>query len=218
MNGAQDLGGMQGFGPVIPEAEDERFHAEWERRAFALTIAMGATGTWTLDEARATRESLPPALYLSASYYRIWFEALERLLLAHGLVSADEVAGSVPAGPPTPVKRVLAGPDVTPALRRGGPVERPAEAPPAFAEGERVRVKLMNPAHHTRAPRYVRGRVGTVRKRHGVHVFPDTNAHGRGENPTWLYLVEFRAEDLWGPDTTAAAVSCDLWEPYLERA
>ena len=32
----------------------------------------------------------------------------------------------------------------------------------------------------------------------GVFVFPDTNAYGAGENPTWLYTVAFTAQELWG--------------------
>ena len=42
MNGAQDLGGMMGFGPVQPEAHEPVFHADWERRAFAITLASGS--------------------------------------------------------------------------------------------------------------------------------------------------------------------------------
>ena len=36
-----DLGGRDGFGPVLPEPEDLRFHHGWERRALALTPARG---------------------------------------------------------------------------------------------------------------------------------------------------------------------------------
>ncbi|HUE46885.1 MAG TPA: nitrile hydratase subunit beta, partial [Aestuariivirgaceae bacterium] len=68
MNGAQDLGGMMGFGPIEPEENEPVFHAEWERRAFALTLAMGATGAWNLDVSRHARESLDPARYLSSTY------------------------------------------------------------------------------------------------------------------------------------------------------
>ena len=53
---------------------------------------------------------------------------------------------------------------------------------------------------HTRLPRYVRGRAGTIESLHGCHVFPDTNALGEGENPQWLYTVRFNARDLCGPD------------------
>ncbi len=76
----------------------------------------------------------------------------------------------------------------------------------------------MRPATHTRAPSYVRGRIGTVGRFHGAHVFPDTNAHGQGEKPVPLYTVVFPAETLWGTDTTAAEVCADLFEPYLEAA
>jgi hypothetical protein len=54
-----DLGGSEGCGPVIPEPEDERFHAAWEPRALALTLAMGATGAWNIDMSRSARETLP---------------------------------------------------------------------------------------------------------------------------------------------------------------
>jgi nitrile hydratase subunit beta len=79
MNGAQDLGGMQAFGPIHPEDDVSLFHADWERRVLAMTLAMGATGKWNIDTSRAARESLPPAQYLSSSYYEIWFEGLKKL-------------------------------------------------------------------------------------------------------------------------------------------
>ena len=69
MNGAADLGGMMGFGPVVQEVNEPLFHAPWERRLFALTLAAGATGAWTIDAMRYLRESLPPVEYLGSSYY-----------------------------------------------------------------------------------------------------------------------------------------------------
>ena len=80
MNGAQDLGGMHGFGPVVPEPNEPVFHAEWERRAFALTLAMAMPGGWNIDMSRFARENRPPAEYLAMSYYQIWFAALETML------------------------------------------------------------------------------------------------------------------------------------------
>ena len=91
MNGPQDLGGMMGFGPVRPEPEHEIFHAGWERQALALTLAAGALGRWNIDRSRHVRESIPPAEYLSASYYEIWIKGLERLLQDSGLASAEEL-------------------------------------------------------------------------------------------------------------------------------
>jgi nitrile hydratase subunit beta len=219
MNGAQDLGGMMGFGPVVPERDEPWFHAEWERRAFGVTIAMGASGAWTLDESRHARESLHPAEYLAASYYEIWAKALERLVVAKELVAVEELREGRSLAPPRPVKRVLAAPEVAAALARGGPTERPARAPARFAVGDRVATRVMHPTGHTRLPRYARGKRGVVERVHGVFVFPDTNAHGAGEAPQWLYTVRFDGPELWGSAADpSVAVSIDAWESYLELA
>jgi nitrile hydratase subunit beta len=219
MNGAHDMGGMHGFGAVEPEPNEPAFHAEWERRTFALTIAMGATGEWNLDQSRFARESIPPAEYLGKTYYEIWFAGLERLLQARGLVDPDEIAAAQPLHPPKPVKRTLAAPDVAVTLGRGGPTVRQPRGPARFKVGDRVRARQMNPATHTRLPRYVRGHAGMVERIHGCHVFPDSHAQGLGENPQWLYAVRFEARDLWGPEADASAkVSVDAFEPYLDPA
>jgi len=220
VNGVHDMGGMHGFGPVEPEPGEPVFHAEWERRAFALTLAMGATGEWTLDAARFAREDWPAGAYLSRTYYEMWLAGLERLLAERGLVSAAEVESGRPAEPARPLRRGAVDADAAARmLRSGGPTNRAAPRPARFAEGDRVRARTMNPPTHTRLPRYVRGRVGTVVLVHGCHVFPDVNAHGGGEDPQWLYTVRFDGRDLWGPDTDpTVAVSVDAFEPYLEPA
>jgi nitrile hydratase len=220
VNGVHDMGGQHGFGAVQPEPGEPVFHAEWERRAFALTLAMGATGTWSLDAARFARESLPPVRYLSSSYYEIWFGALERQLEEHGLVSATErEVGRPLTDAAAPVARVLAAEDVPATLGRGGPTVREVADPPRFAVGDRVRAGNLHPETHTRLPRYVRGHVGTVESVHGAHVFPDTHAHGLGEQPQWLYTVRFDARELWGEDADPTVrVSTDAFEPYLEAA
>jgi nitrile hydratase len=218
MNGAADLGGMMGFGPVQREDNEPPFHAEWERRAFALTLAMGATGSWTLDASRFARESLPPAEYLSSSYYAIWFSALLKLMRERGLLVDGELEeGRVLAR--KPVARVLHGNDVAAAMARGSPTEREPAMPARFTVGDRVRARNMHPRTHTRLPRYLRGHAGEIVRVHGVHVFPDTNAHGGGEDPRWLYSVRFAARELWGDGRAAHdSVTADCWEPYLEPA
>jgi nitrile hydratase len=219
MNGAQDMGGMHGFGPVEPEPNEPVFHAEWERRALALTLAMGMPGGWNIDMGRFARESLPPAQYLTKSYYEIWIAGLEKLMAERGLVGADEIEAGRSLHPAKPVKKVLTPQHVANVLHRGGPTERPAPAPAKFAVGDRVRAKNINPATHTRLPRYVRGHVGTIALLHGAHVFPDSNALGAGENPQWLYTVTFDGPDLWGPQgDPTVKVSVDAWELYLEPA
>ena len=92
MNGAHDLGGMDGFGPVEAEPDEPVFHGEWEKRVFAMTVAMGFTGNWNIDMARRARERQDPADYLSRNYYEIWLHGLETLLVEKGLITAEELA------------------------------------------------------------------------------------------------------------------------------
>lgn len=219
MNGAQDLGGMMGFGAVVPEPVRPIFHADWEPLAFALTLAMGASGEWNIDMSRHARESMDPARYLASSYYQIWLSGLERLLAERDLVGPDEIAVGRSLRHSRPLKRVLAATDVAAVLARGGPSERTGDQPAGFAVGDRVRARNMHPTGHTRIPRYCRGRIGVIEAVHGIHVFPDTNAAGKGEQPTWLYGVRFEGRELWGEETDPSlTVRIDLWEPYLGRA
>jgi len=216
MNGAQDLGGMQAFGPIQAEADVSLFHADWERRVLAITLAMGAVGKWNIDMSRAARESVPPAQYLSSSYYQIWFEGLKKLLLSTGLATAEEIGTGESRRAAAPVPHVLRADEVAAALLRGSPVNRPAAAGARFKVGDTVQTHQLNPSTHTRLPRYCRGRRGHIIAVHGAHVFPDANAVGLGEQPQWLYTVRFDASELWGTDTTAASVCVDCWEPYLD--
>lgn len=212
-----DLGGTPNTDPVVPEPEGELFHAGWEPRALALTLAMGATGAWNIDMNRAARETLPD--YAQRSYYAIWIAALEKLLAERGLVQPDEVAAGVPLHPPVPLARVLHAAEVPAVLRAGSPTERPPTTPPRFAPGDRVRTRAAAVAHHTRLPGYARGRIGTVERVHGMHVFADSHAQGLGPDPQWLYTVAFDARELWGQEAQAgASVTIDAWEPYLSPA
>ncbi|QTL02419.1 nitrile hydratase subunit beta [Aquabacter sp. L1I39] len=217
MNGAADLGGMMGFGPVVQEDNEPLFHAPWERRLFALTLAAGATGAWTIDAMRYLRESLPPAEYLSSSYYEIWMKGLSAMLVEKGLASAAELATGEITSPPLPVARVPDGAAIARGLAAGTNYARPAEGTAPFAAGARVRARVFHPAGHTRLPRYARGKIGVVEMVHGMFVFPDTSAHGLGEDPQWLFTVRFSGEELWGPDAEpGTSVSVDAWESYLE--
>jgi nitrile hydratase len=217
MDGAHDMGGVAGFGPVRPELNEPVFHAEWERRAFAVTLAMAKPGGWNIDMSRFAREDRPPADYLSRSYYQIWLVGLERLMLERDLLRPGEIEAGRVLQQPAPISGPLAAADVNAMLRRGGPTERETTTSARFKAGDRVRMKDIHPATHTRLPQYVRGHVGVVELLHGCHVFPDTNAMGQGEHPHWLYTVTFDSKDLW-PDVAdqRSRVSVDAWEPYLE--
>jgi nitrile hydratase subunit beta len=222
MNGGHDLGGMHGLGPIAPEPEADEpvFHAEWEKRVFALTLAAGALGQWSIDMGRHARERQHPADYLRHSYYENWLAGLEKLVTERGLVSAEELAAGAAAAPPAEAlrARVLKAEKVGPAMARGGPVEVAIDAPPRFAIGDRVRARNRHPSGHTREPRYVRGRTGVIHEHYGAHVFPDLSAEGEREG-RHLYSVRFEAAELWGEAAApTGAVYVDLWEDYLEPA
>jgi nitrile hydratase len=214
MNGAHDCGGMMGFGPVVTEENEPVFHAPWEARMFALMSAIGDVGGWTLDEDRAACEAMHPGHYIASSYYEHWLNGLEILLAKHQLASAQELASARASAGGKPVSPTAAE-AVWAAVTAPGSYERKLDAPPAFKPGDRVRARLMNPAHHTRLPRYLRGQAGEIVHWHGAHVFPDSNARGLGEDPRHLYTVRFCAQDLWGRESRDL-IHADLWEPYLE--
>jgi len=219
MDGAHDMGGAKGFGPVVPEPNEPVFHDDWERRAFALTVAMSRPGGWNIDMSRFARENRSPEDYLSKSYFQLWLAGLETLMIERGLVSREEIEAGKVLSPPKPGVKGFAPEDVVPAIRRGGPTEREPKTPAMFAVGEIVRMKVIHPPTHTRLPQYVRGHLGTIELDHGCHVFPDTNSLGKGEDPQWLYTVRFDGSELWGKDgDPTLSVSVDAWETYLERA
>jgi len=218
MNGVHDMGGMQGFGKVEPEADEPAFHEPWEGRVLALNRAMGFSGVWTIDTGRATRETLPAHVYLASSYYEKWALGLEQLLIDHGLVGAEEFEAGRSLHPGKPLERKVTAANYKVVLGRRS-FARPTNAPAQFKLGDRVRMKDINPPTHTRLPRYVRGRIGSVVLVHGCHVYPDTVAIGQGEQPQWLYTVRFDGRDLWGPDCDpTVTVSVDAFEPYMEHA
>jgi nitrile hydratase beta subunit len=212
-----DLGGQPGHGAVTPEAEGDLFHAPWEPRALAVTLAMGAAGRWNIDISRAARETLPD--YARLSYYQIWITALEKLLAERGLALADELAAGHLLHPPLPVARVLHAGDVAAALAKGSATERPSARTARFRVGDRVRTRGGPVDHHSRLPGYAQGRQGVIERVHGVHVFAEPHAQGLGEQPQWLYGVVFDGAELWGADAAPGLrVSVDAWEPTLEAA
>jgi nitrile hydratase len=220
MNGPHDMGGMHGFGPVLPEEDEPVFHKRWEARVYGMSAAMRRHSVGNnIDYRRHLIELLPPPLYLNSSYYERWFERLLGDCARKGILSEDELhlinQGHVP-----PASSAAASPSqpAAPAPHPGG-YKRPIDTPAAFKVGDDVRGRNINPSGHTRLPRYARGKRGVVTADHGGFVFPDSNAALEGECPQRLYTVRFTARELWGEDVNAKdTVSLDLWESYLERA
>lgn len=217
MNGPQDMGGQARFGPIAPEPNEPWFHSEWERRAFALTLAMGMTGSWNIDISRHARERLPAMQYWSSSYYEVWIAGLMTLMTDAGLVSHDEIASGHTLTPPKPVTRVATAAMIPAILQKGGPSSRKCGLTASFQIGDKIRTRNITTEGHTRLPRYARGKIGEILRAHGTHVLPDASAHRLGDNPQWLYTVRFTAKELWGHDNKDH-VMLDLWEPYLEPA
>ena len=217
MNGGQDLGGAHGFGPVLREIDEPVFHHPWERRAFALTVALGMLGRWNLDMSRYYRENRNPVDYLSSTYYELWLKGVERLAVDRGLLSEEELKSGHALSPRDPALKPPGAARARELLvgSRGAKVDQPVAA--VFAVNDRVRVKNLHPVSHTRMPRYCRGMTGTIAADHGVYVFPDTHALGLGPKPQHCYSVRFTARELWG-EPRRDTVHIDLWDDYLEKA
>jgi nitrile hydratase subunit beta len=215
------MGGMHGFGPVAPGAGEQVFQAAWQPRIFALHMVISNEGLAGGPDGRATRETMPPAEYLAASYYERWLWSAERRLELRGTIAPGEVEqmmARLAAGEPVPSRedarlreRALAS------LHMSEPMNEPDEA--RFATGDRVRVARMHPAGHSRCPRYVRGVLGEIRGIRGADALPDRSVPEVGISPEPVYSVAFDSPALWGPAAEPPfTVVLDLWQSYLEPA
>jgi len=220
MNGGHDLGGMHGHGLIDAELDEPVFHHEWQRRVMAMNIAAGAIGKWNLDMSRHAKERQSPVQYLRNSYYENWLAGLEKLLLETGLITAEELAKgrSMMSLPAALAKRVLKANNVEEVIRRGGHFMMEDDVPPLYSIGQKARVLNNHPGGHTRAPRYVRGKIGIVERDHGVFVFADENSKGQNHRvPQHIYSVKFSAQELWGDKgLNNDCVLIDLWDGHLE--
>ena len=220
VDGIHDLGGKEGFGPVVREQNEPIFHGDWEVKVFTIVRAAVEAGARSnIDQFRHAIERIDPVAYLTHTYYGRWLGGIENLLVENGVLtraeidaryekiggSADDLVASRPAAKPDRVKAVE---DHT-AIRQ---LDRPAK----YNVGDLVKTRPAGVPGHTRLPAYARGRRGRIVALHGGWVFPDTNAHGRGEAPQHLYTVAFDGAELWGKfSEPGLVVHLDLFEPYL---
>ncbi len=217
MNGIHDLGGMQDMGPVSPEKNEPVFHAEWEGRVYALNRAAAAGGKWNLDASRWEIELIPPVEYLRMSYYERWHVRLVELLVKRGMVTRAELESSKPAADAPKSTPIMNIGNVSSVFASANPERPKAAVSPRFAAGQHVRARNFHPEHHTRLPRYARGKQGIIHHDRGIFIFADTNAQFKGENPQHVYSVRFAARELWGDQASARdSVYLDTWEDYLE--
>jgi nitrile hydratase beta subunit len=155
---------------------------------------------------RHSIERMDPAHYLSSPYYEHWLTGVSTLAVEAGLTTADELERR--AGGRFPLSR----PD-----RGVLPEDQTSRTEPRYAVGDEVRVRAWHPPGHTRAPRYVQGKRGTVVRFDGAHDVDDIAAHGGGSVADPLYSVRFTSRELWGEaGTDDDVMHVDLFERYLE--
>ena len=226
MNGPQDIGGKQGFGPVLPtgpEPAQPVFHSDWERKVFALSFCSWITSGVAVDESRAHQVGMPYDRYYGSSYYERWLYSLERLLVEKGVANEDEIESGKASGeapPPTVAPGELTAAALGLATR-GIKRSRDAPAGPGYVAGDEVRAKNVNPRSYDRLPTYLKGHRGTIDEYYGPFIRPEDLAAGKPDEPgDHCYRVRFAATELWGESAEGRddAVCVDLFESYLEPA
>jgi nitrile hydratase len=215
-----DMGGTDGWGPVAAPRDEPVFEEEWEGRAFALTLlSMGRVSGQNLDAFRRALGELDREKYLDDGYYGRWLNASENMLVESGILApgavdarARNLRGEDVGEPPIPEPN-------KPDYAATGPGSlRQVDVPAAFAVGDPVRAKDIEPTGHTRLPSYVRGHVGTVELVQPAHLLPDTHAHFQGENAQHVYSVRFDSRELWGDSAESFGLTIEMYESYLEPA
>jgi nitrile hydratase len=231
MNGIHDMGGMHGFG-AVPQ-DDAIFHADWERRLYALNRLLLVAGAYNSHESRHATERLAPARYLALDYFQRWLESKTELAIEKDVFSRAELerrTETIAAGnhsldsvePPADADPLTAA-DARSTIRTGVTDRESDPRPPEgdlngtteYEPGQTVTVRNAHPPGHTRCPRYARGATGTVQALKGTFELPDASAHGE-EVVEPCYAVRFSLDELWG---AAGAeddyLTLDLWESYL---
>ena len=216
MEGAHDLGGWSGFGPIVttddgPDAPfDPHFRAQVVCILASFPIGVGLRGYI---------EQLDPATYLRSSYVERWVRATEAATLAHGVLAPEDLdrwrsaiadGGAVPTTTNPEVAQMVVDHITT----RHSALSEPDD--PRFGVGDVVVVRRMwDERHHHRCPRYVRGARGTIERVIGSSQVPDGPGLGGTEVE---YTVGFASSELWGDDEPPFSVFIDLYEHYLEPA
>jgi nitrile hydratase len=208
VDGIHDLGGRQGFGPVVVEPDEPVFHEPWEGRTFASAAGALGAGGFNTPAFRHAIERMDPAHYLTSGYYEHWLTAITSLLLEAGLLQRAELearAGSVAVSSPA-----LVGPS---------DVDVRAASPARFSVGDLVRVRPTYFSGHTRCPAYVQGRRGVVVSIGPVAPIPEVEAHRNERVLDATYAIAFDARELWDEAAEpGVTVYVDLYDEYLEPA
>ena len=171
---------------------------------FALLAA--EKGWWSFDAGRHAIERIPPRDYMRASYY-------ERILIGMATLFVERECWSTRCWRNAP-----GGPGSFPISNAIGPGHNSAGEREPFALGDRVSVSTVSPTGHSRAPKYVHGKVGTIVGVAPKAKFPGQIAH---QMPTTAlehtYHVRFEGRDVWDEVEDGSSVVVDLFASYLVK-
>lgn len=219
MDGIADMGGTHGWGELSIDPDEPVFHERWEAKAFAFGALSARLSGQNLDAMRHAIDRQSPHDYLVDGYYGRWLRSTETMLIDSGILApgavearARKLRGEDVEEPASPEPHK---PDYQPTA--GGSL-RQTDRPVRFEVGEKVRASRRSHAGHSRLPRYVRDREGTVIAIQPAHVLPDTHASFVAENAQPVYAVRFESTELWGDDAEKFALTIDLYDDYLEAA
>lgn len=218
MDGIHDLGGKQGYGPIVVDEADAPFHHAWEGREWGISRSARVPGI-NIDWWRHCRELIMPEDYLGRPYFDSWAQTDFATYINAGVISMEEVVSA------KAVSGQLENIDSSPVLTREQAIQADRnsatrfdseiESSPLFSIGQEVTTSRHGHSHHTRLPQYARGRSGKVHDYNGAHVFPDLSSQGE---ETWqhLYTIVFEGTELWPEDEGRNnKIYLDLWESYL---
>lgn len=226
--GPHDVGGRRGYGAVKVEPDEPVYHGPWEGRIIGATLGAIGRGLFSVDRWRARQEELHPLAYFEMPYFERWLYTLERNLILHGVLSAEEVeerleeigadpGAPLPGGDDPEFAAVMEG-----LIAHGAPIAREVPEPARYAPGDRVHTRtipLERPGEqHTRLPAYAQDKVGVVARVQIGQALPDLVVEKMEARPEHTYAVRFAATDLWPDGDPTASVCVDVWESYLQPA
>jgi len=224
MDGIHDMGGQHGYGAVSYSPDEEaKVSTRWEAFAGAGLFALLRSGKTNIDAHRHRIERIDPTAYLPITYWGRWLTAIESAIVDQQIATQDEIDDAVRAldhepdiGAPPRINPVVALESQTNETTFIRTVDRERR----FSAGDSVTTSRYAPhSGHHRLPRYARGRTGTIVRCYPAFTFPDTVAHGEGEQPQYVYAVAFTGTELWGKDGDENQLChLDLFEPYMHLA
>jgi nitrile hydratase len=203
MDGMHDLGGKQGFAPIVKEGNTSAFKEDWEVRVNALVGRLVGKHVFNMDEYRHAIERMAPQHYLTASYFERVYMSVATLCVEKCVFTKEEL-------------EQIEGREIV--LSNPSAPGRSHDAPlPELAIGDVVRVRELFIPGHIRMPAYVRGKVGRIVGKSPAYPFPDASGHGLESPRQVTFDVCFKSSDLWPNGSEEAEVNVGLFHAYLEK-